>query len=457
MYAIVDIETTGGYAANNEITEVAIVLHDGKQVLDRFETLVKPSVSIPFYIQSLTGISHAMVATAPSFKEVAEKIFHLLQGKIFIAHHVNFDFSFLKHHLAEAGFQLNNQRLCTVRLCKKIFPKLPSYSLGNLCRHFEIPIYQRHRAGGDVDATVLLFEQLLQANGQTCIEQFLKKGSREQCLPPNLPKEQIDLLPYSPGVYYFHDHKDTIIYVGKARNLKYRVCSHFTHNGSGRQRQEFLRHIYRISFRCCSTELMAFILESIEIKRLWPIHNTSLKRFTPMYGLYIYEDRNGYKRLAIEKKRKTLAPLYTFNLLIEGHRLLNKLIRNFSLCPKLCHMQHDSQHCQGVLDDTCRAACMQLENPLSYNQRVEEALRYLEKTLPSFALVDNGNNKDEQSCILIERGRFYGMGYVLSENLKEPISQIKELLTPYPESDYIKGLVYQFADKYPEKKLEFQG
>lgn len=455
MYAIVDIETTGGYAANNDITEVAIVLHDGRQVVARFETLVKPTRPIPYYIQTLTGISNALVENAPPFSELAEKIHSLLEGCVFIAHNVNFDFSFLRHHLLLAGYDLNCRRLCTVRLSKKLFPGLLSYSLGNLCRHFNIPIFQRHRAGGDVDATALLFEKILGANGISLIEQFLKKGSREQCLPTHLSKENIDQLPYSPGVYYFHDEKDTVIYVGKARNLKYRVSSHFTHNGAGRQRQEFLRRVHRISYRPCSTELMAFIFESIEIRRLWPAYNTSLKRFTPVYALYKYEDRNGYFRLVIEKKKKTLQPLYTFNLLIEGNRLLQQLVKQFLLCPKLCHLQAATVPCQGWIEKNCQGACDQQENATLYNDRVVQALEYLDKVLPTFAVIDAGHTTEDQSCILVEKGRFYGMGYVPSNNFVAAVDAIKLQLTPYPETDYIRSLVYQFADKYPEKKIVF--
>jgi len=120
---------------------------------------------------------------------------------------------------------------------------------------------------------------------QPFIERLLKR-SKEQSLPPHLPKEQVDNLPYGPGVYYFHDAKGKVIYVGKAKNLKYRVSSHFTHNGAGRQRQEFLRTIHNITYQSCGTELMAGILESVEIQRLWPIYNTSQKRFNVLYGLY---------------------------------------------------------------------------------------------------------------------------------------------------------------------------
>jgi DNA polymerase-3 subunit epsilon len=269
----------------------------------------------------------------------------------------------------------------------------------------------------------------------------------------NLAKEQIDNLPYSPGVYYFHNEKGKIIYVGKAKNIKYRVSSHFTHNGPGRQRQDFLRNIHTISYQSCSTELMAFILESIEIKRLWPRYNSSLKRFTPAFGLYLYEDRNGYLRFAIDKKNRSLQPLYTFNLLVEGHRLVNKLINEFELCPKLCFIQTGDERCIGITNNRCRGACEQIESPEDYNSRFTKALEYLENMLPTFAVVDEGKNAAEQSCILIEKGRFYGMGYFPASSAISSPGDLKNYLQPYPENDYIRGLVYSYVEKRPEKKM----
>jgi exonuclease, DNA polymerase III, epsilon subunit family len=453
MYAIVDIETTGGYAANNDITEVAIVLHDGQTVVKRFESLVRPTVPIPYYIQVLTGITNDMVADAPAFEELAPEIHGLLQDRIFVAHNVNFDYSFLKHHLSLAGYELSTNKLCTVRLSKKVFPGVPSYSLGNLCRHFGIDILNRHRAGGDADATVRLLEHLLQNNAGPHIQQFIRRGAKEQSLPPNLNKEEIDKLPYTPGVYYFHNQKGDIIYVGKAKNLKYRVCSHFTHNGAGRQRQDFLRNIYSISFQPCSTELMAFILESVEIKRLWPEFNYSQKRYTAAYGLYCFEDRSGYIRLAIDKKKKHMQPLYTFNLQTEGHRLIKALIQRFNLCPKLCFIQTNNDPCIGSGVEKCLGACEHREPVDTYNHRVREAASWLEEWLPTFAVVDAGNDREEQSCILMEKGKFYGMGYIPSHVSITNREELKTYLTPYPENDYIRGLVYQYAERHPNKKI----
>ena len=431
MYAIVDIETTGGYAAANDITEIAIVLHDGQGVTEVYQTLIKPSVPIPYFIQSLTGIHPLMLEDAPGFGEVAGQIHEMLQGRIFVAHNVNFDYSFVKHHLAASGLELNAQKLCTVRLARKVFPSLPSYSLGNLCRHFNIIIENRHRAGGDATATARLFDHILQNNGLVHIRESLKRTSKEQCLPLHLPREQIDSLPYSPGVYYFHNQKGKVIYVGKARNIRYRVSSHFTHNGAGRQRQDFLRNIHSVTYQTCGTELMAFILENIEIRKLWPEYNRALKNFTPVFGLYLYEDRGGYLRLILEKKKNQLRSLYTFNSLIEGNRLLNQLTEQFAL-------QSPEKESADV-----------------YNNRVLEAVDHLEKQLPTFAVVDDRHDADGRSCILIEKGRFYGMGYMPGEAAVYSAEELKTYLQAYPENDYIRGLVYQYVQKRPDKKFVF--
>ncbi len=453
MYAIVDIETTGGYAANNAITEVAIVLHDGNRELKRFETLVRPGISIPRYVQALTGITDEMVTDAPPFEQVAGKVYEWLKDAVFVAHNVNFDYSFIRHQLEACGYILNAKKLCTVRLSRKAFPDAPSHSLGNICQYLGIDVSNRHRAGGDAGATVLLFEKILQAGGLEFIRAMLRGRSAEQYLPSNLPAGQLENLPMTPGVYYFHNRKGKVIYVGKANNLRQRVASHFSNNKTGRQKQEFLRNIYSISHESTGTELMAFLLECVEIKRLWPAYNRSLKRFESAYGLYVYEDRNGYSRLILEKRKNQLEPIYTFSLLLEGHSLLRKLVREFRLCPKLCYIQKDDETCEGIRERTCEGACEQRESPQLYNDRVQKAVSVLMERLPSFSIVDRGRHAEEKSCILIEQGRLYGMGYLPADATIYDQSELKNYLTRYPENDYMRGLVYAHAERWPAKKM----
>jgi len=454
-FAIVDIETTGGYAAANGITEISIYVHDGQRVIDHYETLVNPRQPIPRYIQSLTGITDEMVMDAPSFDDVAEKIASVLDGRVFVAHNVNFDYSFVKYQLAEAGYEMGEKKLCTVRLSRKIVPGFKSYSLGKLCQELDIPIYDRHRAGGDAKATVAVFEYLLKRDGHQTIQQFLKRSSREQFLPLNLAREEIDALPHQPGVYYFHNDKGKVIYVGKARDIRQRVVSHFSHNGAGLQRQEFMRNIYHITHQTCATELMAFILECVEIKKLWPQYNRSLKRFEQAYGLYLFEDRRGYLRLAIEKIKKNLQPLYTFNLIWEGQRLLRRLVTEYRLCPRLCFLQSQAQSCEGRKLGTCDGACEEAESASDYNARVQDAIFQMSNQLPSFAVIDRGNMLEEKSCLLIEKGRFIGMGYLPNDARVDQIEDLKSYLTLYPENDYVRGMIYQYIERNPSKKVEF--
>ncbi len=224
MYAIVDIETTGGFAGKSKITEIAIFIHDGEKIVDHYETLINPEQYIPNYITGLTGISNTTVKNAPTFKEVAATDHEKLQGNIFVAHNVHFDYSFVKAALEESGFEMGSKKLCTVRLSRGIFPGLRSYGLGNLCEYFKIEIEERHRAGGDARATSILFGMLLKENPEF-VQVALHRSSKETTLPPHLPKEEFYALPEAPGVYYFMDGKNEVIYVGKAVNIKKRISS----------------------------------------------------------------------------------------------------------------------------------------------------------------------------------------------------------------------------------------
>lgn len=437
-YAIVDIETTGGHATANGITEIAIVLHNGKEIEGRFHTLINPRVSIPRHITALTGITNEMLYDAPGFEQVASQIFSLLDQRVFVAHNVNFDYSFIKHHLQEAGWELNLRKLCTVRMARKIFPGYASYSLGNLCRELQISISNRHRAMGDTMATVELFEKLLQHDKEGVVAAMLKGRNKEQYLPPHLPAPDIEQLPNTAGVYYFYNQKKKIVYVGKASNLQQRVKSHFSNNDGSKRKQEFLRNIHSVSCRPCSSELAALIVESSEIRRLWPQYNRSQKKYHHEYGLYTYEDRSGYLRLFIEKKKKHLSPVYTFNLLHEGRVLLKKLIEEFALNEALCFVNNPVPAI--------------METAGVYNQKVQTAIASLQEKLPSFLIADGED--DTANYFLMEKGKFAGMGPLPREALNSSVEDLKERLTLYADNDYIRGLIYQFAEQHPGRKIE---
>lgn len=448
-FAIVDIETTGGYASGNNITEIGIRIFDGEKVIDHFDSLVKPDQQIPLYITALTGIDDDMVSGSPTFEEIAAEVFSKLNGRVFVAHNVNFDYSFLKYQLEEAGYHYDASKLCTVRIARKVTPGLRSYSLGNLCSTLNIPVENRHRAGGDVDATVVLFSMLLHSDTTGVIARMLKKSSGEQQLPPNLSKENFETLPEKPGVYYFKDGKENIIYVGKAKNIHKRVAQHFTGNNPNPQRQNFLREVYSIDFEICGTELMAFILEALEIKRIWPKYNRALKKYEPKFGLFTYEDLGGYKQLFIGKYNKSQLPVQVFTTRETGIHKLYDLVRRFDLCADLCRLGN-CELCS-MVDKRKDLLCTAGESPEIYNEKVNRALSYLKDNTPGYYIVDKGRNKNEKSCIWVEHGNFYGMGYIENSADIRSTEEIRDHLTKYQGNHYIMQLITSFMCRNEDK------
>lgn len=453
MYAIVDIETTGGYAAANGITEIGIVIFDGNEVIQRFETLINPLHRIPPYIEALTGISNTMVADAPVFEDVAGPIYELLKDKVFVAHSVNFDYSFIRSQLQYCGYTYDEKKLCTVRLSRKILPGYQSYGLGKLCNALGIAHVNHHRAGGDAEATVALFRMLLEQDKDGHIGKSLKRTSKEHVLPPNVPKTDFEKLPYTAGVYYFHDEKGKVVYVGKAKNIRYRVSSHFSNNSTSRQRQNFMRDVYRISFEECGTELMAAVKESSEIKRLWPRFNSAQKRREDMYGIIRYQDQNGYMRLAIDKVNSRCEVISSYHHLENAGAALRQLVHDFGLCPRLCFI-NELLYDEKMHAMVCKGACEKKENTVDYNDRVELAATQL-KSLPSFAIIDNGISRDQQSCILVWQGKFYGMGFISNHTAIESPEIFKDLVTPYKENSTITNMLFSYARRYPAKVKSF--
>ena len=456
LFAIVDIETTGGYARDNGITEIAIVLHDGSTIVDTFETLINPNHTIPKFIQLLTGITDAMVEDAPQFNEVAPDIYELLKDAVFVAHNVNFDYSFVNYFLSKAGFHIQSKKLCTVRLARKIIPGHSSYSLGKLCRQLNIPLSGRHRAMGDAYATALLFSLLLQEDKENHITESLKTSSKEQFIPPNLPKEQLIKLPESPGVYYFYNKQSKVVYVGKAKNIRKRVHSHFSNNKATKQKQDFLNTIYSISYELCGTELMAVLLESVEIKRLWPEFNRSQKNFEPVFAIYDYVDQNGYVRLGIDKIKKTVQPLATFRLYNDALVFLQKIVGEYELCPKLSGTQNTRFPCVGFEKLMCKGACEAVEMADDYNQRMQLLIDELDDQKPTFAVRQKGRTHDEQSFLLVEKGRFYGMGYASNDTAINSIDDLKTYITPLKENFYVRHTIIKYAEENPDKVFSFR-
>ena len=444
MYAIVDIETTGGYADNHRITEIAIYHHNGIEVTDHFYTLVNPGRKIPYYITGLTGITTEMVAEAPPFEEIADSIMSLLEGRVFVAHNAHFDYSFLKKEFELAGINWQSKKLCTVRLSRKIIPGLRSYSLGSLAESLGVGIKNRHRAGGDAEATAKIFSKLLNRDTEGYILRALKRNSGETILPPNLPKEEFDRLPAKPGVYYFLNERGHVIYVGKANNIKKRIAGHFTGDAREWNRSKIRNEIHHITYELTGNELIALILESQEIRRLWPKYNMAQKWKAEEWGIYDYEDRAGYHRFNVNMVKRGSKPLIKFSSKGDAWNFLWEKVREFDLCPKLSGLQLSKGLCFQYQIGDCKGACMGVEKVKKYNKRVYAAIESFSGFGESVAIIGKGRKAREQSLVLVEQGKYLGFGFIDGEVSIGDIEEAKSFVRKGVETATVQNLINSY-------------
>ena len=411
MYAIVDIETTGTNATYNCITEVAIYVHDGDKIVDEWHSLINPMREIPPFIIQMTGITNEMVADAPEFADVAEEIYTMLHDKIFVAHNAGFDYGFIKSHLLENGYELKSKKLCTVRLSRKIFPGFKSYSLGRLCESLGVQIENRHRAAGDALATAKIFGLLIQKDTGNHVTTALKRNSKEQLLPPNMEKAVLEQLPEACGVYYFHDAAGKIIYVGKAINIKSRIFGHFTYADYHGKENDLRNSVFDITYTLTGNELIALLLESEEIKRKFPKFNNAQKQWDRNYCIFKYIDQRGYIHMAIERYNVKKEVLKVFADFLSARNYLIEKMHAFQLCGKYCHLQKVKKACYNHELGICLGACVEKENPETYNERAENAIAAFRDETDTYFIVGKGRAGNEKSVIYIDKGHYLGFGF----------------------------------------------
>lgn len=410
LYSIVDIETTGNGYKGQKITEISIFLFDGKQVIDEFTSLVNPEQNIPGFITNLTGIDNAMVRNAPKFYEIAKKVAEFTQDTIFVAHNVNFDYNIIQDEFKSLGFDFKRKKLCTVRLSRKIIPGLKSYSLGAICSAENIPIHGRHRAKGDAEATTELFRRLIERDDQFIINSFLNSKSRQATLPPLLDKIVVDNLPETFGVYYFKNANKEIIYVGKANNIKQRVISHFY--DKKKKEQNMCLEIADISFTITGSELLALLLESSEIKHIYPKYNRAQRKAGEAVGLFSYEDQKGILHLAYNRLKLIPNPITKYYTVSECRSHLEYLCTEFELCPKYCHLQTNVSSCFHYQIKECKGICCDEESVENYNFRVKEAIKSVGIGAKNLVIKETGRTEDEIGFALILDGIYKGFGFV---------------------------------------------
>jgi len=271
LYAILDIETTGGAFNKERITEISIYRYDGHDIVDRFESLMNPERKIQHFVVKLTGITDKMVKRAPKFHELAKRIVEITDDCILVAHNSDFDYRVLRNEYKSLGYNFIKDTLCTVELSKELLPDIPYYNLDKLCKSLGIPISNRHRADGDAFATVKLFELLLQKDKEKKIITANIKNSTQLVKKERLA-DAIASIPARTGVFYLHQENGRIMYMAKAPNMRKKIGHLFSKKS--KKALQIRNKMFSVSFDETGNFTIASLLFNIEIAKHKPRYNS---------------------------------------------------------------------------------------------------------------------------------------------------------------------------------------
>ncbi|WP_345274877.1 exonuclease domain-containing protein [Flaviramulus aquimarinus] len=450
MYAILDIETTGGKYNEEGITEIAIYKYDGHEVVDQFISLINPEREIQPFVVNLTGINSNMLRNAPKFYEVAKRIVEITEDCILVAHNAQFDYRILCTEFRRLGFEFERKSLCTVELSKDLIPDQLSYSLGKLVRALGIPVTDRHRASGDALATVKLFKMLLDKDtSKSIIQQSIRLNPKHQLEPRHI--DIIAELPSITGVYYIHKADGEIIYIGKSNNIKKRINQHFT--GTNQKSKKIQAQVTSVTYQATGSELVALLKESEEIKRIKPIFNRALRRSIFTHALYSFTDEGGYLNLKIDITDGRKKPITTFSNRQSGKSFITKAVEDYGLCQKLTGLYKTKTSCFNYDIKTCEGACIQKEPSELYNKRVEALITKNSYSNKNMVIIDRGRDVDERSAILIENGVFKGLGFFNLNYQINTIEVLESIITPMQNNRDTQHIIQSYIRRNNRLKI----
>ncbi len=379
--AIVDIETTGGNSRYNAITEIAIIITDGERILNEFTSLINPNRRIPDNIQQLTGIDDGMVANAPYFEDVAEKIYKMFEGCYFMAHYAVFDFSFIKRQLKHCGFDLKPRILCSVKMSRKLYPSDRGHSLQSIIDRHNIPVSDRHRAYADTKAVYDFMRLSINALGLETVESALKSQLKYKSLPTHIDQEDLQEIQNEIGVYIFRDEQGIPVYVGKSINLRNRILNHFSQATQFSKELRISSKTHKVEVIKTHSELEALLLESKLVKELLPVYNRKLRKTRKSTLLLHSQNEKGYKTVeTYEGNPKDIDDLTKILAVLPNRKTAKSfLLKNretHGLCSKLLGLEHMKGACFLYQLKKCRGACICKEPVSIYNLRHDIAFKF---------------------------------------------------------------------------------
>ena len=301
--AIVDLETTGTRPATDRITEIGVIEIDRFQVASEWSTLVNPGVTVPSEIQALTGITHPMLADAPTFAELAGELHERLAGRVFIAHNARFDYGFLRREFDRAGIRFQPRTVCSVKLSRRLYPRERGHDLDSVIARHGIRCESRHRALPDADAVWQFLRVAAEEHGEDVVSVAARQVAKAPALPARLDRAQVDAIPEAPGVYLLYGESGPPLYIGKSRSMRTRVLQHFYSSAA------WLQEVRRIEWQRTVGELGALLTESRLLKELGPTYNRALRRPDSTCG-FVFDGKRLRLATANEIDAETLPCVY---------------------------------------------------------------------------------------------------------------------------------------------------
>jgi DNA polymerase-3 subunit epsilon len=379
-----------------------------------------------------------MLRLAPKFYEVAKRIIEMTNDCVVVAHNASFDYRILRTEFRRLGYDFSAKTLCTVELSKKLLPEQPSHSLGKLVRALGIPIADRHRASGDALATVKLFKILLEKDLEKEIVKDFIKLTVERGITPKL-LDIIASLPSTTGVYYIHNEKSNLIYIGKSRNIKKRLNQHFT--GTSSKCKKIQDQVFTVTYEETGSELIALLKESQEIKLNKPILNRAQRKSIFQLALYAEKDEKGYLNLKLQKADGRKREITSFTSIQEGKNALFKITAHYNLCQKLNGLYYTKSNCFQYNIKECDGACINEVSPDIYNARVTEFIDNNSFENQSMILIDRGRNISERSAVLIENGIYKGYAFYDLNYQINNIDILRNIIIPMQNNRDTKNII----------------
>jgi len=399
-FAFVDVETTGGSASTDRLTEIAIVRYDGHTV-STWQSLINPECRIPGYIESLTGITSQMVANAPTFAQLAEHIQQLLAGHIFVAHNARFDYGFIKNAFRRVGQDFKANMLCTVKLSRRLYPQHRRHGLDYLIQRHGLSMQDRHRAYDDAYALLQFWQCVCREHDRKTVDDIVQGLLARPSLPAHIDPAVIDALPNSFGVYVFYGENELPIYIGKSNRLRQRVLSHFASDHTAPKEMKISMQIRRIEHIRCAGEVDALLTESRLIKERMPTLNRQLRRQKDVFTWQLIEKSPGLwvpvllggNDIAIGQGLHLYG---LFSSARDAKEALLAIIKTEKLCKATLGLEkvHNASPCFARQLRSCAGACVGQESPIDHSARLMTALSALRLRAWPFegaALLREGN------------------------------------------------------------------